>query len=96
MTDFSILELSLERMRDAQIDLSNVPDLIAVERVWKKRKAVLAFLRRKLPPAEPEIECVVDNVHLGDGRVLGRGERARVAREVAELIVGWGQAVHVG
>jgi hypothetical protein len=96
MADLSILDLSLARMRQAGIDPADAPALIAVERVWKKRKAVLAFLRRMLPPPDAEIECVVANLHLGDGRQLGPGERAKVPMAIAELVVGNRQAVHVG
>ena len=95
MANLSILELSLPRLRQAAIDPADLPQLIAVERVWKKRKAVIAYLKRRLPPAEAAIECVVANLHLGDGRQLGRGERAWVKSEIAELVVAKGQAVHV-
>ena len=96
MADLSILDLSLARMRQAEIDPADAPALIAVEQVWKKRKAVLAYLRRMLPPAEVEILCAVHNLHLGDGRQLGPGERALVPPALAEALVGRGQAVRVG
>lgn len=96
MADLSILDLSLARMRKVRIDPADAPALIAVEQAWKKRKAVLAYLKRLLPPAEVEIECVIANLHLGDGRQLGRGERAMVPQAIAQLVVGKGQAIHVG
>lgn len=96
MTDLSILDLSLARMREVGIDPTVLPALIAAEKAGKRRKSVIAFLRSLLPPAFLAIECTAPNVHLGDGRQLGRGDRAWVARDVAELIVARGFAVHVG
>ena len=96
MTDLSILDLSLARMREVGIDAADVPALIAAEQAGKTRKSVLAFLDSLLPPAFLAVECTAPNVHLGDGRQRGRGDRAWVARGVAELIVARGFAVHVG
>ena len=96
MTDINILDLSLPRMREAEIAPADVPKLIAAEQAGKTRKSVLAFLEMLAGSGEFEIECVIDNLHLGDGRQLGRGERATVSIRVARQVVADGQAVHVG
>ena len=96
MADLSIIDLNLSRIRKAAIAATDLPGLIAAEKAGKTRKSVLAYLESLLPPATLAIECVAPNVHLGDGRQLGLGDRAWVPREVAELIVAKGFAVHVG
>lgn len=42
-----------------------------------------------------EIECIIPNVHLGDGRQLNLGERDFVNPVLAALLVGNGQAAYV-
>lgn len=48
-----------------------------------------------VPAGMVEIRCIVNNVHLGDGRVLLDLESAFVTPDLADLIVGKKMAVYV-
>lgn len=39
------------------------------------------------PETEVEIECTVANVHLGDGRQMGKGDTETVTPDLAKLLV---------
>lgn len=43
-----------------------------------------------------EVECLWPHVHLGDERVLTKGQKAHVAPATADILVSTGACRHVG